>query len=239
MILLWAGVLSGSAQEEIALDADTPIVVTVGDDPAWLHYEGKSGEVITISTMTAVSDTAPDTTLEILYPDGTRLDYVDDVIFEDGSFQSDAVISDLTLPISGTYRIRVDVFNGVTGGEVMVQLTYPEPADIEVNEDDQQRVIRGVIPANGTLDYEFDVSAGDVWTIYARDLSGGLDPILQIEDDDGDLVGLNDDHASDDLTLDVLDSRLPMLSVESDGVWRIMVRDYLGRRGRIEVVIRS
>jgi len=225
-----------SIAQDMSLELDTPITVTIGESPVWLNYEGMAGEIITLSTMTAVTDTAPDTTLEILYPDGHRLDYVDDVVFPDGTVKSDAVLENIALPIDGVYQIRVDSFNGVSEGEVELLLTHPS-TNYNVIATDPLTIVRGDI--DDALTYTLDVTADDTLTIIARDISGTLDPILWVYDADGTLLAFNDDHSSGDLSLDVFDAQIVDLTITENTTVEVVVRDYLARQGIIELIISS
>lgn len=234
IVLFWMVMVSTA--QDIPLELDTPTTVTIGDSPAWLSYEGKAGDVITLSTMTAITDTAPDTTLEILYPDGHRFDYVDDMVFADGTVKSDAVLENITLPIDGVYRIRVDSFNGVSEGDVNILLTQPSTS-YNVISADTLTIVSGEI--DDALTYTLDVSADDTVTIVARDVSGTLDPMLWVYDADSKLLAFNDDHLSGDLSLDVFDAQIRDLLIDTDMQLTVVVTDYLGRNGTVELIISS
>ena len=227
-----------SMAQDIHLEPDSPVMIRLGDAPAWLSYEGKAGEIITISTLTAITDTAPDTTLEILYPEGHRLDYVDDVILADGTIKSDALLDNLTLPIDGLYLIRLDSFNGVSEGEIEVVLSHPSLAFSEIKTEGFI-VVSGDVPALGSLQYTLEVSTDTTLSILARDVSGTLDPILRVYDADGTLIAFNDDHQSSDLSLDILDAAIMNLAISEDTILEIRVSDYLGKIGSIELIISS
>jgi hypothetical protein len=236
-IVLFLGGIVSIAQE-ISLEIDTPVNVTIGESPAWLNYDGMAGETITITTLTAITDTAPNTTLEILYPDGHRLDYVDDAILSDGSIKSDAIIDAIKLPIDGMYRIRVDSFNGVSEGEVEVILTQASPTHSEITTDNLT-IISGNIPKLGNFQYTLEASADTTYSILVRDTSGTLDPVLRVYDNDGALIAFNDDHQSNDLSLDVLDARVIDLAISDEETLTITVSDYLGQSGVVELIISS
>lgn len=232
---MWLVIFGGIVilAQDVDIQADEPITVTVGDDPAWLTYTGTAGERITITTLTAITDTAPDTTLEILYPDGQRLDYNDDTILPDGNLKGDAMLQAIELPMDGTYRIRVDSFNGVSAGDVDVLLTTPDNA-LDVLAIDDLTIVSGDI--RDSLIYPIDVSAGSTLTVTARDVSGTIDPILRLYADDT-LLTFNDDHRSGDLSLDVLDAQVSDFAIDEDTTINIVVRDYLGRSGTVELII--
>jgi len=236
-IVLLIGVTISMAQD-VTLQPDSPVTISIGDSPTWLSYDGTADETITITTLTAVTDTAPDTTLEILYPDGHRLDYVDDIILADGTVKSDAVLDHLVLPIDGIYRIRVDSFNGVSEGDVEILLTHPSETYSESTTEDVT-LVNSEIHKLESFQYTLEVSADTVLSILARDTSGTLDPVLHVYDADDTLLAFNDDHQSNDLSLDVLDASILDLIISEDTIVMIRVSDYLGQSGSIELIISS
>lgn len=234
-ILLIFGVIVSLAQD-LSLRANTPVTVTIGDSPAWLAYHGTAGETITITTMTAITDTAPDTTLEILSSDGHRLAYVDDVVLADGTIKSDAILDNFRLPVDGQYRIRIDSFNGVSVGEIEILLIQVTHDYIDITTDNLT-IVSGDVPKLGSLDYTLEVEADTTLSILARDTSGTLDPVLHVYDATDTLIGFNDDHQSNDLSLDILDAGINDLAISEDMMLTISVSDYLGRDGSIELIV--
>ena len=224
--------------QDRSLMVDAPVTITLGDSPVWLSYEGAAGEILNITTQTAITGTSPDTTLEVLYPNGKRLAYADDTVLADGTIRSDASLQNLELSVAGIYRIRVDSFNGVSEGLVEVIITQQSEAYNELATD-KLRVVRGDLPKQQSLSYTVDVPAGTSLSIIARDSSGTLDPVLRVYDANGALIAFNDDHQSDDLSLDILDARLTNLTLTDDGPLTIVVSDYLGRSGSVELMISS
>lgn len=235
VIILFYMVFVAIAQD-IAIEVDSPITVTIGESPAWLSYDGSAGEIITLSTLTTVTSTAPDTTIEILYPDGHRLDYVDDVVLADGTVKSDAVLQDIELPVDGIYRVRIDSFNGVSDGDVEVILQQPANA-YNVITADVLCIVTGDVADQ--LVYTLDVEADRSVSIVARDASNTIDPVLWVYTEEGKLLAFNDDHQSNDLTLNVLDAKIEDLMIATDHQLTFVVRDYLGREGRVELIISS
>jgi hypothetical protein len=69
-------------------------------------FEGESGQVVTISAAAAAGSSV-DPRLNLLGPDGEWLTANDD-----GGSGTDALIEGYTLPASGTYTIKIDVFEG-------------------------------------------------------------------------------------------------------------------------------
>lgn len=222
-----------TAQEII--EPNTPVTVTLGDNPAWLTYSGQADEQITITTLTTASDTVPDTTLEILYPDGQRLDYNDDTILPDGNLKGDARIDNLLLPIDGDYQIRIDSFNGVTAGNVDVLLTQSDTTPDTLTSD-EHTIVHGDIKFGFPLTTTIDLKANATVSIIARDISGTLDPVLRVYAED-DLLAFNDDHNTDNPTLDVLDAHISALTLTDDTRLSIVVTDFLGRTGTVELIV--
>lgn len=222
-----------TAQETI--EPNTPVTITLGDDPAWLTYNGQAGEYITITTLTTASDTAPDTTLEVLYPDGQRLNYNDDTILPDGNLKGDASIDNLLLPMDGNYQIRVDSFNGVTAGDVEVLLTQSDTT-LDGLTSDEHTIMRGDIQFGFPLTTTIDLKADTIVSIITRDTSGTLDPVLRVYAGD-DLLAFNDDHNTDNPTLDMLDAHISTLTLADDTSLSIVVTDFLGRAGTVELIV--
>jgi len=141
------------------------------------------------------------------------------------------------LPEAGTYYIRIDSFNGVSEGEVEVTISIADkfiPATIE---EDTTTQITLRLPPSKVFDYSLSVEAGDLLMIRAHDLSGMIDPVLLLLDEDGNILAQNDDHGTDDLTLDTFDAQISDFAIESDGVLTVQVYDFLGREGSVELTI--
>ena len=73
-------------------------------------------------------------------------------------------------------------------------------------------------------------------TASARDTSGTLDPVLRLFDADMNLLALNDDHGSGDLTLNVLDAKLAEIGA-GVGQYQLQVSDFSGAAGTVELTI--
>ena len=240
---IWWGIMffaciAVTLAQDTTLQSDIPLTVTIGETPVWLTYEGTANDIISISTLSQVTETKPDTILEILTPSRLRLDYADDASESDDSIQSDATLSNIKLPIDGEYQIRVDSFNGVQAGEIKVMLTRNTMSS-EMTTVQGLTIIRGDIGEYGRFTHMLDVTANTSLTISARDVSGTLDPILSVYDIDNKLIAFNDDHQGDDLEIDVLDAKINELQVKSDMTISIVVRDFMGRNGTIELIISS
>ena len=147
-----------------------------------------------------------------------------------------ARIENLLLP-PDRYTIWIDSFNGVSEGEVEVQIEPVDPFnEISSVNDDGTITIDVRLPEDAIYRYALELSENDIVTISVRDTSGTLDPYLSILENNSPLLS-NDDHQSSDLTLNRLDSRISEWHVLSDNTYIIEVRDFLGNAGEFELVI--
>ena len=219
------------------LEPDVPLTVTLGDSPVWLTFEGNQGDRVTITTLSVDTESPVDTTLELLSSDNQRLAYADDVLADDGTLDSHAQLSAFDLPESGTYRLRVDSFNGVSEGEVEVLLQVDD-SPLVITEEDGITTIYATLKQGEILQIEQTFTADSEITIRVKDRSGQLDPVLVIKNDNGAILDMSDDHNSDTLTLNRLDAQRTFV-VPDDGDYLIEIRDYLGRAGAVEILILS
>ncbi len=224
------------AQDD-GLEPDVPVTVELGDSPFWLSFEGNQGDRVTITTGTVNAESPVDTTLELLSPDNQRLAYADDVLLDDGTWDSHAQLVAIDLPESGTYLLRVDSFNGVSEGEVEVLLVIDD-LSLTIIDEDNITTIQATIKQNEVIQIEQFFEADSDITVRVKDVSGQLDPVLIIRDTDGTILHVSDDHKSDTLTLNRLDAQLTFV-VPDDGDYIIEIRDYLGHAGALEVLIIS
>lgn len=217
---------------------DETLRVTVGADaPVELRYnhaDDAAAVQIIAQGIPGDDDTAPDTIIEVLTDDYERIAYADDRVLSDGEIDTDAQFSALMLPAAGTYIIRIDTFNGVTGGEVDVTLTTVDPFDTTQEETNTAQIVKGSLPELMPFRYVLNVAAGEMWQITARDTSGSLDPMLFMYDAAGDLIAANDDHETFDLTLNRLDAQLTV-TAEDDATWTLELRDFMGQSGTFEL----
>lgn len=147
-----------------------------------------------------------------------------------------ARIENLFLP-PDRYTIWIDSFNGVSEGEVEVQIEPANPFnEVRSATEDGTITIDVSLPEDTIYRYALELSENDIITISVRDTSGTLDPYLSILENNS-LVISNDDHQSPDLTLNRLDSRISDWHVHSDNIYTIEVRDFMGNAGEFELVI--
>lgn len=234
--LMIPAALAHAQPAAIAPDETLRVSVTA-DAPVELQYNHADSTVavrITALGIPGDDDTVPDTIIEVLSEDFERIAYADDRVLPDGEIDTDAQLAALMLPAAGRYIIRVDTFNGVTGGEVDVMLTTVDPFDIQQEETDTAQIIKGTLPELMPFRYVLNVAAGERWQITARDTSHNLDPMLFVYDAAGGKVAFNDDHDTFDLTLNRLDARLTN-TAENDATWTLELRDFIGQSGTFEL----
>lgn len=224
-----------AAASRLLISLDSPIVVAVrAAGPAELRYEAEAGEVVSIFARSQETQIALDTVLEVRDPAGNQLAYRDDLVSEAG-IETDAAIENLLLEEAGSYLILVDSFNGVSEGQVEVEIRRGDWFQQSIFKTENTTLIRGKLPADRVYRYELTVEVDSVWMFTARDLSGTLDPFLRVLDEAGELIMQNDDHDGSDFSLNTFDSRLVGVQLEAGRVYRIEIRDFLGRAGEFEL----
>lgn len=232
---IWAGTFVLFAQTDVSpqfVILDTPTRFELdGISPQFFYYDGASGEIITI-TMTRTSDfddPLNNPVLEIWGVDGRRIAYNDNLSADN----PDAELRDIRLLQDGYYIIRADTYGSIYTGEFEIVIRPSDPfQQVEIEDG-----VEFYLPANTIFEYPVQLQAGDVVTISAQDVSFSLDPFLWIENSDGDIFAQNDDQASADFTLGVLDSQIYQLTIPLTGEYTIYVRDFLGRAGRIRLTV--
>jgi len=242
-LVLFAGLGSTMAQDGGADDIppmqadETRIIMLDGEQPTRLTYEATAGDVITVSARSLEIDPDPpaisDMIIAVAAADGTQLAYNDDHATDrDDLAPTDALIERLVLPEAGTYTIRVDTYGGIFPGEVEVTLTAADLFEAEFTEDDDGTLtINARLPRGLRYRYTFEAAADTVITASAKDISLTLDPRLTLLDAEGNVIATNDDHGTDDLTLDLLDAKLSDITLPADGRYTLVVTDFLGRAG--------
>lgn len=203
---------------------------------------GSAGEVVTI-TVRAL-DNALDPRVAVIAPDGTTLAENDDHRSQDTSLaRFDSRISDLVLPTSGTYTLRVSGFGGSGGQfELTVQrggsgsLPAPTPTSVSGTQSGRETVLPGTLEQNGVFQYPLNVQPGDTYTFTARG-TGGFDPVLLIRDASGALIAGNDDHNSSDSSMGRFDSRVLNYIFQQAASVSIEVEEYAGQPGSFTLTI--
>ena len=209
------------------------------------NFNGRPNQVTTITVMAgATGDLDPKVTL--LGPDGLVLAENDDHADSDPNLGSlDSRISGFILPAEGTYSVVVSGFantsgafeltieRAVDGGESIVTPVGPVSTP---SMDGQEATISGQVRAGETFTHEVAMTAGDVYTITVRG-QGDFDSRLIVSDPEGFVAAENDDHASDDRSLDTFDSQVENLIIQDTGTYTLEVADYGGDAGSFDLVI--
>lgn len=216
-----------SAQDNRVLVPDTPFLVdVVASAPQAVLFDGNAGDVVTIASQTE-DDLNP--VLWLVSPSGVWLAYDDDANLPN------AVLGQILLLEDGRYTVYVDSFNGVSEGQVTVSLTIEAWFSIEPSDDGWLVAIR----ENQRVGLPIELEADESVTITVSDQSGTLDPYIRLVDGAGDVLAINDDHQSGDLSLDVLDAQISGLVVSEAGTYTLEIVDFLGRAGTAQVTIRK
>lgn len=225
----------------------TPLTLTA-DAPAQMTYTAEANEAVLIGVR---SGGTIDTTLSVFAPDGERIAFNDDLQIADGNGDgchelgdscysaNESLIFYLLFPAAGEYTLVIDSFNGVQAGEVTVSIIRWFADFFVLIEDTPGRTVVNfqLLPHQRTGAYTFSAQAGEMLTISARDVDGGVDPRLVLRDAAGELIAANDDHAGDDPQLDTLDAQIADFVIPVDGSYTALVSDFLGRYGVIELTI--
>jgi hypothetical protein len=214
----------------VTVAADAPVTLTLDNDTA--------GAVITI-TARAVDSTQVDPVLWLVDREARLLAYNHNTLTDEGLIDVAAAIPNLVLPTAGLYTIYVDSFNGVSTGEVEVTIRETDRFNVVVEETGSLHVMRLTLPEDSIFVYPITVQEGDSITITVRDGNRQLDPYIRIADSNGNPIVSNDDHASDDLSLNIFDARIADWQVPTDDTYMLEVSDFLGRAGNVLLEIRK
>jgi hypothetical protein len=254
LVVLWGGgvaVAGDSTEGPQPIQAgETRTAQLSGEGPVIFAYTAAGGEVITVTARSlsggeeypedsAERRAARDPVIDVLGPDGVRLAYNHrHRTTRDDLNVDDAVISRLRLAEAGTYHLRVNTYGGSFRAEIEITLETDDRFQARIDrQSDERTVIRAALPRLARYTYAFEASAGQQLTITARDTSHTLDPLLWLLAPDDEPIAFNDDHGSADTALDVLDARIAQVSIPVDGVYTVVVVDFLGRAGTFELVI--
>lgn len=226
-------------------DDDIPVLPLNGD--LILPLDGVNPLVVGIDITTPQTvlfivqshgENVVDPTVEILKPNGERLAYNDDcgdfIAMEYRLKATDSMLFRLTLSESGRYLARINSFNGVSQGEVLIRIPVIQPITAIRRTDSAEKVeIEVVLPLDTIYSYEFEAQADETLTITAH--SRRSDPVLKLRDATGAIIAQNDDHNSEDLTLNIFDARITVTLAET-GTYTLELSEFLGRGGAYESV---
>jgi len=151
------------------------------------NFEGAAGDRVTI---TARIGGIGDPILELLDPSGTLLAQNDD-----SNASTDAAIESFTLPMNGTYTIRVTRYSRRTGGEFLLRLTrepplvpplstYPPSALVPTGAPllTYGETLVGNLADRQTRQFVFLGRRGEAINLTVRRKSNSLDPFLRLVD---------------------------------------------------------
>jgi hypothetical protein len=224
LIILWL-------LQPVTITSGTPITITLtaGAGPVGITYTAAPGEVLTVTAQSRAAEPI-DVTLEILL-DNERIAFNDDHRIELADLApQDSAITHLIINEAGDYILRIHSFNGAQSGEVEV-LVQSRPL-VEPCQRPAQTV---ELLAHHPFTCLLDLQIGQTVALTARDISGTLDLVLALLDSEGALLARNDDHASADLTLNVLDARIANYEVVEAGTYAVRVSDFGGTAGTLEL----
>lgn len=208
----------------------------VGSTPVDLTYTITEPIAINIYARSLSTNQTPiDTTIEILDPDGNRLDYNDDL---DISVNSDAGFENFDLPSPGTYIFRLATFSPSAEGGVEVEFTIGESQ--AQGGTDENVLVDTTSDINGTQVgvFTFDGTEGETVIISAQAVdpaSPDLDLRFIVYDAANTVVARDDDSGASHGLGDT-DPYLE-LTLPSTGTYRVEVQSYFRTAGEIHVTV--
>lgn len=244
-----------------AIQANTPVTVTLSGGPAEVLYQATAGETVTVTARSLEDTGSLDTTLEILSPSGARVDFNDD----HGSdlpnlFLFDSALQDVVLPEAGMYVLRVSTFSGAGNGDVELTVTsgaataqLPTAVPTEAAVPTVAAVQAGVttiapntpvivdVSPDGPTDLMYSAQPGETITVIARSVPpGSIDTTLEVISPLFTSLATNDDHASNLPDMSPFDSAIRDLQLENGSIHTIRVSTFAGSgTGQVEVTVQS
>lgn len=210
-IMLWGGNWVLAWQQDyipIAYEQTISGFLGEGEFRQLYVFEGRQGEVITISMVTVEGDLDP--YLVLVDQSGRGVTYSDD----EGNGKS-ALISVFELPSSGQYFIIATRFgheHGLTGGTYELSLSrqgvnIPGGSALQYGD----TIIGEIKPAQTQVVYYFSGQRGDVINIQMRRTSGDLDAFIDIANQQGQILlsGDDDPRSTGSLNAAILNFTLP------------------------------
>ncbi len=193
-------------------------------------FSGTAGQWITLSAVDTGGG-ALDVALRLVAPDGRDEAYNDDQAAADLPNPTDAQIADHRLAQTGVYQVWVERVSG--SGSYRLALSPEQPFSLT----------EGVIRLRGSLPdalpvqrWTFEGRAGSVLTITMQAVSGTLDPLLRLLDDQGRVLAENDDAADPALGKD---AQLSQVRLPADGSYALEARRFVGEGDYTLVVVET
>ncbi len=227
-ILLLLGVMGIWAQEPPQILTETTAILLQTDTPTRVQIEGKVGDIVLV---TAVGGEVIDTIITLINAEGEKIAYADDQVL-DGDIVRDAHLI-IRWTEDTTYTVLVDSFNGVSEGEITLQLERIDTTlPLKLDERMSATLFEG-----STLRLNYEAEKRETVVISVRDISSTLDPIVRVLDGNGQVLAVGDDNTDSVSGLNTLDTQLT-LDLPTAGVYTLEVIDFLGRAGKVEITVK-
>lgn len=226
---------STSEEPKNLLTTEPLKVWLVGSAPVDLTYTITEPVAINIYARSLDTNQSPiDTTIEIIDPDGNRLDYNDDL---DITVNSDAGFENFNLSTPGTYIFRLATFSPSSEGGVEVEFSVGES---QGNSTDESVLLDTTTEIDGTQvgSFTFDGTEGETVIISAQAINPAApdldlkfvvyapdNTVIARDDDTGAAYGLGDTDPRAEITL------------PSTGTYRVEVQSYFRTPGEIQVKV--
>jgi hypothetical protein len=225
--LLLLGAWGIFAQETPIVVEETTTLTLQADTPLQVQLTGKTGDVVRV---VAVGGEAIDTTLTLLNGD-------DKIAYADDTLVNGEVVRDATLLVrwqdDSTYTLLIDSFNGVSEGEVTLQV---ERFGSELQLRENEPLVASLVEGN-TLRLLYTAETAQTVLISVRDVGGTLDPLVRVYDANGQLLVLGDDNTVTDGRFNTLDTEVAVMLPVGEVI--LELSDFLGRAGELEILVES
>jgi len=253
LLALWTLIGSSgraAAQDNTPLRAEPLRLETfVGDVPFAGTYvqtfEAIAGDTLTITARAVSRDFDPRLTVRTI--DGAFIGGNDDNPIPDPTLTAkDSRLIGLVVPADGSYTIEVSGLNAVGGGiEVTLRWTVDQAFEVT-----RERALAAAFADPISADMQvvkvgswdrythvLDATRGDVYSFYARGLSGDIDTRMALYYEDTLLIDANDDHGSSDVSMGSGDARLLNVMMPRDGRYYVEVRGYEATTGDVSFTV--
>lgn len=204
---------------------------TIEDAPVIYVFDAAEGDLIDIQMTKTEGDL--DTLLLLLNADNTVVAQNDDI---SARGNSNSLVNDVLIPADGQYIIVAWRFQrelGTTSGSYELSL---RASDADVLTAAPEMILYGetiegeITDENAVQVFIFEANAGDIIDIRMnRATEGDLDPLLALEDANGNELATNDDINTEDRN-----SYIREFSISEDGEYRIIATRVNRVRGRSE-----
>lgn len=227
--------LPAAAQDDTAIEANTPLTVELGSTVLNFVYSVDSPQTVDILARSVNNDV--DTFLELYAPSGDLIQSNDDALSPPaGANALDAMIAGAVLSEAGDYQIRLSSFSGVAGG--VVELSVSAQGQTPIGPVTGKQLLVGEplkirLLGDGPVDLVYVVEEPQIINLYANSLPeiGDLDTTLEVLSPSGGSVAFNDD-------LNGGDAGIENLALFDSGVYVVRLNTFTaGERGGVELVL--